>query len=506
MINDTHLGNAPFRSGTDVSVNRVRVTPRALPWLIIAFALQLCAVAPAQSLWEVTPYRVRIWVMTESDPRVPGVWEDQLREQLPALAQSQVGAAWTTTARAVPAELQIDMLADLDVSYDLLQQHDDTLRETDKLFVCVIRNLRDAYMLTVREFDFAARRWGPTLQRRLAAPRQLNSASLELVCEAFSPLVRIESVEDSSVVVSVRGSALVRPARSPRRWDLPVEVVAGDVLQAIQRRADRSGNVGPKGVELVKWTVLVAADKRGERFVCNWASGYRQPFRNSRSSRIEQLAIRVRPLRDATTIKLVDRKQPDRPLVGYEVHAKSTDEGSPSEFVGRSDWRGKVVVPRQADQPVRVLFVRNGQQLLGKLPVVPGVDAELVAPLRNDDLRLEAEGFLIGVQDSLVDLIARREVLAVRIRRHLQDGELEKADALIKQLRRLETREDFSRRVERRKLALKSNDANVQRKVDELFQQTASLLTRYLDREQVDTLARTLAAARTGAGPTKPAP
>ena len=143
-----------------------------------------------------------------------------------------------------------------------------------------------------------------------------------------------------------------------------------------------------------------------------------------------------------------------------------------------------------------MLFVRNGQQLLGKLPVVPGDQTLWVAPLRNDDLRLEAEGFLLGVQDSLVDLVARREVLAVRIRRAIADGELDKADELLRELRRLDTQDDFARRVQQRKQTLSSADAQVQQKIDELFAQTRTLMGKYLNQEQVDELSRALDEAR----------
>ena len=191
----------------------------------------------------------------------------------------------------------------------------------------------------------------------------------------------------------------------------------------------------------------------------------------------------------------MDRKQNDRPLVGYELYLKnSEDEGS--KLVGRTDWQGLVTIPRIDGRPIQSLYVRNGRQLLGKLPIVAGHEALLVAKLRNDDLRLEAEGFLLGVQDSLVDLVARREVLATRIRQNIADGDLDEAEGLIKQLRRLDTQEDFSRRVQQRKSSLTSVDTTVQKKVDSLFADTRRLLGQYLNREQVERLASALREAR----------
>ncbi len=261
------------------------------------------------------------------------------------------------------------------------------------------------------------------------------------------------------------------------------------------RKADRSGQVGPDGVEPIAWTVLIASEGEGSQLVCRFESGYRQPFRTRRSSRVEQLARRIKPRRQSTDLELVNRNTPTEPLIGYEVYAKTSESEEP-HWLGRTDWRGRLTIDRDAERPVEILFVRNGQQLLGKLPIVPGDQALLTAPLRNDDLRLEAEGFLVGVQDSLVDLVARREVLASRIRRDVEAGELDRAEELLRELRRLDTQDDFARRVQQRRQRLSTGDAQVQQKIDQLFGQTRALLGRFLSQEQVDQLSRDLRSAQ----------
>ena len=145
---------------------------------------------------------------------------------------------------------------------------------------------------------------------------------------------------------------------------------------------------------------------------------------------------------------------------------------------------------------MRVLFVRSGTQLLGKLPLVPGAEPYLQAPLRNDDQRLEAEGFLLGIQESLVDLVARREVLSMRIRQRIEGGQLDEAEQLLGELRRLDTQEDFSRRVEQRKKSLSNVSAEVQQRIDQLFADTRSLLGQYLDPKRVQQLQNQLDQAR----------
>jgi hypothetical protein len=466
------------------------------------WSLWICAVlavagsqVQAQSLYEVTPYSIQVWVAIESDARIAPAWQNTLTDDLEQMAAARVGSSWTLTSAAAPKDLHTQLLTDALPDWAQLVAVDPGLAQRDKLMLVTFRSNWEGYRLRVWEFDLATRAWSPPLTRILPTGRDLAMHTLDLICQQFVPVVRIEQVDDEQVVVAERAGALVRPEESPRFWQVPVSLHSGQTLKAVIRRSDRNGVVGPEGVKPVEWTVMIAEQQDGSQWTCRFESGYRQPFNTRRSSRIEQLGLAIKPRYDHTNLRLVDRREPSEPLVGYEVYAR---RGGPdeSELIGRTDWRGNLTIPRIPDEPVQVLFVRNGQQLLGKLPVVPGSEQELVAPLRNDDLRLEAEGFLIGVQDSLVDLVARREVMAARIRRHLEAGELQQADTLLRELRRLDTQDAFARRVQQRKQSLSSGDSQVQQKIDQLFAQTSGLLGRYLSQEQVDELSRALTAAQ----------
>jgi hypothetical protein len=46
-------------------------------WLAaISLSLMHAGTLPAQSLWEVTPYQVHVWMALASDPDVPVRWRD----------------------------------------------------------------------------------------------------------------------------------------------------------------------------------------------------------------------------------------------------------------------------------------------------------------------------------------------------------------------------------------------------------------------------------------------
>ena len=448
----------------------------------------------AQSLWEVSPYRVHAWIAMEPDPRLPTSWDADLPGELATAAEIRLGAVWDFSASIVPSKFLVDTLNARTWAWEELEAESE-LADVDKLFTAIVRRRGQAYEIVIREFDFSTRAWSLPVHRLAKSADQLPNASLRSICVAFAPLVRIERIGDDQLTASVRAGALLRAKGSPRRWTLPIEVRPQDVLKPVIRRTDRNGKVGPTGVKPIDWTVLTVTESQGSRVQCSWISGYRQPFRTRRSSRVEQLATVVNPRLSATTLKLVDRQRPENPLIGYEIYTRGMSQESPT-LVGRTNWQGEVSIRRDQETPIQILYVRSGRQLLGKLPIVPGDRAELVAPLRNDDVRLETEGFLLGIQESLVDLVARREALAGRIRRHIANNQLDEAEDLLNLLRRLDTQADFVQRVQQRQGGLTSGDPQLKTRIDQLFAQTNALFQQYLSREQVDELTRLLNAAR----------
>lgn len=477
-----------------------RLRLRAVALLVMANAI-LAGRAHAQSIWEVTPYKIQTWVSVDVSAALPGAWSEQLAQRLTTDAAARVGSVWKLTASPTPSAMRGWGLSDEPLNWEQLLESAGELKsqEFEKLMIVRVSRDLDGYRVSAREIDLATHAESAPIERTgVLLVRQIGPVALELMCKVFSPVVRIERIEEEVITAVAHASELIRPNDSNRYWVPPTVIQAGSVLQPVIRKSDRSGKVGASGVKPVEWTVMRVESANRGQLTCSFRSGYRQPFRLRRSSRIQQLAHVVRPRYESTTLRVVDRRQPEQPLAGYEVLSKTDAEG-PSVSVGRTDWRGEIVIMRSDEEPIQTLYVRSGQQLLGKLPIVAGYQPELVAPLRNDEVRLEAEGFLIGVQDGLVDLVARREVLASRIRRAIEDDKIDLAETLLKELRGLDTREDFAARVQQRKRSLSTGDESVQQKIDDLFSQTRDLLDKYLDPRQVETLAQAIRDAKSNA-------
>ena len=197
---------------------------------------------------------------------------------------------------------------------------------------------------------------------------------------------------------------------------------------------------------------------------------------------------------DRTAIQLLSRTDPPLPLAGYEIYAKDPQTEA-SEFVGQTDWRGILEVTR-GDAGLQVFYVRSGGMLLARLPLVPG-QAELASvQLVDDEKRLQAEALVRGVQATLVDVVARRELLAARIRQKIQESQLEEAQALVDQFRSIQTLADLRGRLDRAKQEVTTGNPRLQARIDQIFAETQAQLSKFVRPNVVEELTAELAAAK----------
>ena len=456
--------------------------------------------AQSQSLWQVTPYNVTAWIAIETNPELPREWLETLPKAIQLQSEVALGALWRTTATAAPESFRDAAIEGrLPDPYALLTSND-SLKEADKLFVIALLAADGGFRLEVRELDTATRVWSGTQSIVCFDPADVPRQAFRLMNHAFAPLAQIVRVEETAVTAEVRAGALSMPEGAARSWNNPTRVRPGDFLLPYIRKTDRDGKVKEKGVSEVKYTVLLteSVDAKGT-LACEAHSGYRQAFKTRRSSRTQQLALVGRNTGRTTTLRAHERSDETANLVGYDVYAREPGSEK-SSFVGRTDWKGELVIP-VGSTPVRILFIKSGNRVLAKLPVVPGLQGRIDVALRNDDARLEAEGFLLGVQESLVDLVARREILSIRIRGMIEKGRYDDAEPLLSELRRLPNREDFENLVTNRKQLLSTGDDQVQVKIDKLFNDTRELFTKFLDPHRVQELQEQLRTARENGPP-----
>ena len=458
------------------------------PWISLIILLLLPFSAHAQSTWEVTPYQVRVWWVSTDAPELPESWSSRFDSLLARELRTLFAGVCETTITQAPDSLRLAMRRDLStITRDQLLAADPELTKIDKLFLISIRSDRQLFSVELREFDGLLTHFGPTDVLQTEFLRQVVPRTTRMMIDAFSPVVRIDRAADDIAKTRLRAGALMR------RPDSPGSIRPGDVLLPFDRRVQSSGKASVDDIRPIDWTYLqvpTSVASQGVRSM-DIVSGYRQPFRSKRSRRQQQYAIRTRPTTDQTTIRLLSRSK-KAPLAGYEIHEKGE---SITRFLGYTNWLGELTIPK-GETAIRTLLVRSGARVLAKLPIVPGLRSEVIAYLRDDRLRVEADGFLSGVQLGIIDLVARRESLTTRIRNRIAERDFETAEQLLNELRDLPTRDNFRQSVDRQLGSLNLADSNLKTQINTTFVQTVSTLGKYLDPNRARELEAELNAAR----------
>jgi hypothetical protein len=87
--------------------------------------------------------------------------------------------------------------------------------------------------------------------------------------------------------------------------------------------------------------------------------------------------------------------------------------------------------------PLMIYYVKNGETLLARLPVVVGLSPVVTAEVPDDSRRLQAEGLLKGLQSEVVDVVASRQVAAARVRMRIDERKLDLAKEMLEELRKV---------------------------------------------------------------------
>jgi hypothetical protein len=133
------------------------------------------------------------------------------------------------------------------------------------------------------------------------------------------------------------------------------------------------------------------------------------------------------------------------------------------------------------------------------LPLIPGQQHVLTARIVDDDARLAAEGLIDALNNRVLDLVARREVLASQVRARLKEGKRDDARKLLEDFRRLETRSDLSRDLDRYRQQAVATDQLTQSRIDRLLVEAQRMLrSRPLSDDLLADLTREVSAAATG--------
>ena len=449
-----------------------RIVFSVLVWSLLLVSSSWSA-EPA-ALWEFAPYRVG-WRINFGGAIAD---ESRVRSEIAAYLDSasaiDFGPAWVVApVSGTPAEL-------------------------DKLYEIDLRSNERRWQVVIRELDQRTRQHGPVVARRDIDLRLLASTVWRGVREAFRPLLLVDEVNGVEVRLRLRAGGLV--AEPEHR----VRPQVGQVLQPWLRSESRRGDsrAAEPRIAGVEWTWLVVKSAVGSEITAEAASGYRTPLSGRARGQVQTYALLIQPAASVTQLTLTTPRDAKakgdsattRPLAGYEVLSQPA-HGTTNRSLGLTDWRGMIAL--QPSKPeLQWLVVRHGGEVLARVPYLPGAERELRLEVPDDNRRLEVEGLTIGLQEQVVDLVAKRQTVLALARADIDTKKFDEAEQRLKQMRLSSSVELLRNELRLQRQRLQADDPRVQAKIKRLFDDCEQVLNTHLDSREIDQVERELKVQR----------
>ena len=450
-----------------------------IPLAVVALLGNSGLGAAETTSWEFSPYRVQLELVVDAKLNPNAISVTNLGRELERRIHSTLYPIWNVTLVIPTGADRQRILAGDEFPEDLVPEAS-TLSPDKRMRLGVIQELSGT-RLVCREFDEFTQRWTPPLECAVHQELLLSQQCLEIICRAFAPLAKIEVLpEDKShVLLKLKGSKLFNSVSA----DALVRVE--DVFQPFLVRNTPGSSKSTQFHEL-PWTYVTVEKPSQEHWLGKIDSGMRAPFGAGRQGRIEVMALAIKNPLPATQVRFHATQDESEALVGFEIWQRGQGD-SESKLLGYTDELGSILVQRPQGAPVLTLFVRSDTQLLAKVPVLPGASREVKIPLVDDRARILAQAEINTLRENLIDIMARRNILMARIRKHLGDSQIDEAKSLLADLNELPTRVDFENLLSlaERNPRHRSENPRVQLKIDGLFAEMRSLLGRFLNVSEI---------------------
>ncbi|HAN96320.1 MAG TPA: hypothetical protein DCQ98_02270 [Planctomycetaceae bacterium] len=463
------------------------------------------AAPKAEPVWEFAPYRVKVYVAIGASPDLAPDLTETVGNEIVWQAEQVDLSGWVIDAETAPLT-QRDAWVDGIETLELPAERADRLAFAggfDKVIIVVVRPGTGEFRLLAREYDALTDLLGPVHQDECLYQHRLGRHAYQVMAAAFSPLTRIEDSDERTAQLLMKASGLIAgPDGSPDWVPPPTYVRDTDILMPMVKHVGRLRLDRPE-IHRYEWTCLQVDHREEEIIHCNIHSLFTTPLAGRANRRHLRIAMVAKPAYETTRVVLVSRGDNPQPLSGYRVFHVDRDPATDQELprlVAKSDWKGEVTIDG-SEGIFRTLYVKNGERVLGRLPIVVGYYDRVSAPMLADDIRLRAEGIIQGLQAQFLDLVARRDVLAKRVRFRIEAKEFDGARELIEQMRELPSSEQFLLNIEQQRRLVSSKDAKEQKRIDAMFSRLTELLAKYVDNSTLQKLEQELNTAMGTAPP-----
>lgn len=459
---------------------------------VLPLVLGLVAVAPHSATafdhtWPWQPHRVAATLVTTDDRRVSAAFRGQLIETVFARLRPATGEFWKTSTHPLQAAAAFHLARRIG---DLNAEQASKLAQPgiDKHFLIAIAPLEGVWSVRVREWDANFNSLGSLLERRIGDRALLADAVVQAVLDAFRAPARIVDFGQNRAELSIQGSMLLPPDKLQRL------VRRGDGFQPYFRLRARSGAV--VDAQSVPWTLIRAGEftvdaEHPPSLEGEIITGLRNPLAGGRRGRNELWALAVGRPSGGTWLSFRGGRS-DLPLADCEVYRLLPERRY--ESLGKTDYSGKLFVPAH-DGQAESLIVTSRYLPLAKLPLVPGLVAEVAAPVAADHNLRAVEDWLAAWQSDFVELYIRRRALIVTAGYLLDHGRTADAKKMIDQIHRLGARQARVDALDLRRRSALGASASESRLVEAVFALALRSVAGLDDTQAVITLAEKIDAA-----------
>ena len=431
------------------------------------------------------PYKINISVAFGLQPSLNQKFQKQFSHSVRETVRRTIGQAWNLDIESstLIAGSHLDAIHQLDADQfkTLFGQS-----EYDKVFAITVSHTGSAYDIQCREWDRLTQDLGPTRSKHNVHRKLVPQQTVKLIQSLFRPVLHITFLEENLAELALVAGDY--PISDPQSQQIRV----GDLLVPYFRYLEKDRSVNR--IQRLPWTYLNVEDVNRGYVTCRYVSALRRALGSRRRRRVELVALRIQRPYQSTTVEVVRRQTPPRPLAGHSVklvrklYARDEAVGEPQELL--TDRFGRIEVPVSSEVPLVWLYVYSGTALMARVPLAPGVEEHEELQLSDDSLRLATEGEIELLKSRLIDTVARRMTLLVQAKRHATAGEKEAAELVFAKFEQLPGIRDFERdlaaiQVPAVRSAQEMRMRSAEMKIKKICNDAKKLIDRYLDAEKI---------------------
>ncbi len=345
----------------------------------------------------------------------------------------------------------------------------------DKVFLIAVTTRGDCsndasavgWSATIRELDVRTRQVGEIRRVDVSQLSQLPEHLFRGITESLTPVARIVRVDEPKIMLEERAGELLA------LQDVLPAVADGQVMLPLLRSNDRDGKA--QRIQRIDWTFLSVDKNSGGLLSTTMQTGLRSPINTRIRPRHQQLALLAKPSAESTTIQFASYVSQEMPLPICDI-LESVPGRKQAVNIGTTSPWGEFRIDSLPERPVRLLYVRNGTNLIARIPVMPGVDPVLTAEVPIADSTLYAESLVLGIQEEILDTVATRQILTAQAITFRQRSDRTGFDETLMKLRRLKTRQSYQSELNILKMQLPYDDPVSRRRIETMLEQTRTMV------------------------------